>query len=311
MIELIRGLDNIQARHQGCVVTIGNFDGVHIGHQALLHKTKERAANLGVHSCVVTFEPHPMEFFLKEKVAPRLMRLREKTLELSAQGMDQVLVIPFNADFVALTPEAFVQSILVEKLRVKHVVIGDDFHFGKERQGDIAFLQASGQHYGFTVDAIPGVKLTGQRVSSSRVREALAAADHELVARLLGRPYTMMGRVAHGDKRGRIIGFPTANIYLHRAMTPVQGVYAVRTYGIAPEGLPGVANVGMRPTVGGTRSLLEVHLFNFNQDIYGRHVCVEFCAKFRDEQRFDSLELLKQQIFKDAEWAKDFFERSQ
>jgi riboflavin kinase/FMN adenylyltransferase len=306
VLTIIRGVGNIRPEHQGCVATLGNFDGIHLGHQNLLEKTKSYAKKLAAHSCVVTFEPHPMEFFLKKEAAPRLMRLREKLATLAEYGIDQVVIIYFQAALANLTAEEFIQSILIEKLRVKQVVVGDDFHFGKKRMGQITDLQKAGS---FGVEAVPQVMLDERRVSSSWVREALQRGDQALAERLLGRPYNMMGRVAHGDKRGRILGFPTANIYLHRAATPVQGVYAVKTTGIAEQAVLGVANVGIRPTIGGTRSLLEVHLFDFNQDIYGRHVSVEFCQKLRDEKRYDNLDLLKQAIFEDAEQAKDYFKR--
>lgn len=300
---LIRGLLNIRSRHQGCVITIGNFDGIHLGHQALLKKVKATAEELQVPSCVVTFEPHPMEFFLKEKVAPRLMRLREKFAAIAEFGIDQVVVLHFNSHLANLSAENFIKLVLTDKLQAKQIIVGEDFHFGKKRTGDIELLKQAG----FKVEGMLGVSLERERISSSRVREALALGDHALVERLLGRPYTMMGRIVHGDKRGRIIGFPTANIYLHRAATPVQGVYAVRMHGITNNPLLGVANVGIRPTVGGTRSLLEVHLFDFNQDIYGRYVRVEFCKKLRNEERYANLDLLKQQIFKDAEKAREYF----
>lgn len=300
---LIRGLLNIRSRHQGCVITIGNFDGIHLGHQALLKKVKATAEELQIPSCVVTFEPHPMEFFLKEKVAPRLMRLREKFTAIAEFGIDQVVVLHFNAHLANLSAENFIKLVLIDKLQAKQIIVGEDFHFGKKRTGDIELLKQAG----FTAEGMLGVSLDRERISSSRVREALALGDHALVERLLGRPYTMMGRIVHGDKRGRIIGFPTANIYLHRTATPVQGVYTVRMHGITDKPLLGVANVGIRPTIGGTRSLLEVHLFDFNQDIYGRYVRVEFCKKLRNEERYANLDLLKQQILKDAEKAREYF----
>lgn len=306
--ELIRGLYNIRPQHDGCVLTIGNFDGVHLGHQALLAKVREKAAVLRIPSIVLTFEPLPKEFFGRATVVPRLTRWREKFSAISHCGIDKVLVVNFNAKLAALTAEDFVKQILCDGLNVKHIIVGDDFRFGHARQGDFAFLQQAGQRYGFTVEAMPSVLVDNERVSSTLVREALAVADHPWAEKLLGHPYTMQGRVVHGDKRGRIIGFPTANIFLHRAVTPIQGVYAVRMYGIEPQGLPGVANVGIRPTINGTRSLLEVHLFDFDRVIYGRHVSVEFYKKIRDEKRFESLDLLKEQIFKDATVARGCFE---
>jgi len=303
-VELIRGISNIRPRHQNCVIAIGNFDGVHLGHQALLKKTREIAQAAGLPACVMTFEPHPAEFFLKEKAAPRLMRLREKYQALAEAGMDRVIVLHFDAELANLSAEDFIQHILVDQLKAHQVVVGEDFRFGQKRSGDTALLKSVTT---FKTTTVPAIMWDGQRISSSRVREALARGDHALVERLLGGPYTLRGRVVHGHARGRIMGFPTANIYLHRALTSVQGVYAVRMHGVTNRGLPGVANVGTRPTVGGTRTLLEVHLFDFNQDIYGRYVCVEFCKKLRDERRFDHIDLLKEQIFKDAEQARNYF----
>jgi riboflavin kinase / FMN adenylyltransferase len=306
-IELIRGIYNLKPCHRGCVVTIGNFDGIHIGHQALLNKIKDKAAALQVPSMVITFEPLPKEFFRPDNPVPRLTRWREKFTLLSQYGIDRVLVVHFNDKFAHVTAHDFVEKILHHGLDVKHVIIGDDFRFGYQREGSFSFLKTAGQGYGFTVEDMPSVVVNNERVSSTLVRDALVRADHDLAAKLLGRAYTMQGRVVHGHKRGRTIGFPTANIYLHRAVTPVKGVYAVRMHGMGETALPGVANVGVRPTIGGTRSLLEVHLFDFNREIYGQHVQVEFCEKLRDEKRFDSLDLLKQQIWKDAEEARHYF----
>ena len=306
--QLIRGLYNLSQQYHGCVATIGNFDGVHLGHQALLAKVKERALARGVPAVVVTFEPQPAEFFAGGKSPiPRLMRWREKFHALAACGMDAVLVMRFDKTLAAWNAEQFVQLVLCEGLGVQQVIVGDDFRFGRGRQGDFAYLAAAGQQYGFVAENMPSVIVAGERVSSTRVREALQKNQQALVKTLLGRPYSMEGRVVYGDKRGRTLGFPTANIALHRDVTPVRGVYSVRVHGLAPHGLPGVANVGTRPTVDGVRSLLEVHLFDFNQDIYKRHVTVEFCEKLRDEKRFDSLELLKEQIWLDAAQAREYF----
>jgi riboflavin kinase/FMN adenylyltransferase len=305
--EHIRGLTNLKSKHKSCVATIGNFDGVHYGHQILLAKVIEKAKLLNVPSVVITFEPLPKEYFGREHNVPRLTRWREKMTAFKNSGIDYVFVLHFDAKLASLSAEDFVKTILHDGLAVKHVIIGDDFRFGSKRLGDFEFLKISGQKYGFTVEAMTTVLIEQERVSSTRVREALAEGDHQLTEKLLSHPYTMQGRVIHGDQRGRIIGFPTANIGLHRNVTPVQGVYAVRMHGIAEKGLPGVANVGIRPTIGGTRSLLEVHLFDFNNDIYGRHVSIEFCKKIRDEKRFENLDLLKQQIFQDAAVARAYF----
>ncbi len=308
MTNVIRGLCNIHSAPKNAVVTMGNFDGMHIGHQALLQATIQKARALGTQSLVMLFEPQPYEFFAKNQAAARLTRWREKYCFLRAIGIDHVFVIRFNQSFAELPAEQFIENILIQTLQIKHIMLGDDFHFGHKRQGDYRLMQKYAEKAGFTAEQIPSVLLIGERVSSTRVRKALALADHALVERLLGRPYSMEGRVVYGDKRGRLMGFPTANIYLHRAIPPVQGVYIVRMQNIAEKSLPGVANVGIRPTIGGTRSLLEVHLFDFNQDIYGRHVKVEFVEKLRNEQRYPNLNLLIEQIAKDAKAARAYFE---
>lgn len=305
--QLIRFLYNVQPKHQGSVVTLGNFDGVHIGHQQLLAKTLEKAKNLGAPSMVITFEPHAFEYFSGSEVTiPRLTRFREKFKALSACGVDYVLLLKFNQQLASLSASEFIHQIY-EAVKPVHVVIGDDFHFGKDRKGDLFLLSEIGKTLGFTTQALPSILFKDERISSTRVRKALAEGDLELAKQLLGRSYTLMGRVAHGDKRGRQWGFPTANIFLHRKLTPVHGVYTVLLHGISKNPLPGAANVGMRPTVDGTRTLLEVHLLDFNQDIYGRYVKVEFCKKLRDEARFSNVELLKEQIANDVKAARDYF----
>lgn len=306
---LIRSLPNITPQQQGGVVTIGNFDGVHLGHQALLKRVVEKARKLHVPAIVVTFEPHPFEFFGGEtQTVARLTRLREKYLALANCGIDAVVILPFNQKLASLSASDFVQH-MVDALRPCHVVIGDDFHFGAKRQGNFQLLETMGATLGFTVEAMPTFIIEGERVSSTRVRKALAEGNHALVDRLLGHPYTLIGKVRHGNKLGRELGFPTANIYLHRHLTPVHGIYTVYMTGIAGHPLPGVANVGTRPTVDGTRTLLEVHLLDFNQDIYGRDVEVQFCEKLREEVRYPNLTLLQEQITKDVAVARHYFQQ--
>jgi riboflavin kinase/FMN adenylyltransferase len=306
--KIIRSIQNIKPEHQGAVLTIGNFDGVHLGHQQLLAAAVEKARAISAPVVVMTFEPHPSEFFAgKHLTIPRLTRMREKCCALFDYGADYVLILPFNHALAKLAASEFVTNILHGSLHPRHIIIGDDFHFGRERQGNFSLLNEAGKTLGFTVEAIPTVLLEGERVSSTRVRKALADGDHALVARLLGRPYSMLGRIRHGDKLGRELGFPTANLWLHRKLTPVRGVYTVLMHGIESHPLPGAANVGTRPTVDGTRTLLEVHLLDFNQDIYGRQVKVEFCQKLRDEVRFPDLNLLKEQIAKDVQAAREYF----
>lgn len=289
-------------------MTIGNFDGVHKGHQVLLDKVKAKARELNAPAVVVIFEPQPAEFFAQSKPpAPRLTRLREKFRALANLQMDGVLVLRFNEKFANLTADQFINQVLCEGLQARHVIVGNDFRFGKGRIGDVKFLTSRGADQGFTVETMPDVLIEGERVSSTLVRKALAAGQGDVVTRLLGHPYVMEGRVVYGDQRGRTIGFPTANIMLHRKATPVHGVYVVRMHGILPQAIAGVANVGERPTVDGKRTLLEVHLFDFAMDIYHRQVRVEFCQKLRDEQRFENFDLLKEQIWRDAQAAREYF----
>ncbi len=303
-MELIRGLHNLKARHRGCAATIGNFDGVHLGHQAVLGQLAQKAAELGSPSTVILFEPQPQEFFQPQAAVGRLMRLREKLLALRRYAVDRVLCLRFNAHLAAMDAEEFIRRVLIEGLAVRYLVVGDDFRFGHGRRGDFGTLQRAGQAHGFPVVPMHTFGVEHGRASSTRIRAALAAGDLALAEKLLGRTFRLSGRVAHGDKRGRAIGVPTANIYLHRRATPLTGVYVVEVFGPEHEPLAGVANIGTRPTVGGTRSLLEVHIFDFAEEIYGRYVEVEFLHKLRDEQRFDSFELLVARIRRDIEEAR-------
>lgn len=306
-MELIRGLHNLRPRHRGCVATIGNFDGIHLGHQAVLGQLAEQADRLQQPTTVIIFEPQPQEYFAPDTAPPRLTRLREKLLALRRYSVDRVLCLPFDKRLATMSAAEFIDRILVRGLGVRYLVVGDDFRFGQGRRGDFALLKAAGQEQDFAVVNMHTFNIDGERVSSTRLRAALADGDLNAAEKLLGRPYRMCGRIAHGDKRGRSIGFPTANIHLHRHATPVQGVFAVQLFGIDGEPVAGVANVGSRPTVDGTRSLLEVHLFDFDRDIYGHYVHVDFLHKLRAEQRFESFEVLKQQILRDAEQAREFF----
>ncbi|KPJ93891.1 MAG: FMN adenylyltransferase [Gammaproteobacteria bacterium SG8_15] len=312
-MELIRGLQNLMPRHQGCVATIGNFDGVHLGHQAVIRQVMDKAKELGLPVVVITFEPQPQEFFRPDDVPARLTRFREKLLVLESLFVDRVLCLRFNSQLAGLTADEFVQRILVDGLGVKYLVVGDDFKFGRDRSGDFEYLQSIGPELGFEVSDTDSFSFAGERVSSTGIRTALEAGDLLLAKQMLGRDYGMCGRVAHGDKRGRTIGFPTANIYLHRKSSPLYGVYSVQLHSKHPQiggrVVNGIANVGQRPTVGGTRTLLEVHLFDFEGDIYGAYVDVTFLQKIRDEHRFESFEALKAQIARDVEQAKAFFAR--
>lgn len=306
-MRLIRGLHNLDPALRGCAATIGNFDGVHLGHQAVLGQLAERAAELCLPTTVILFEPQPQEYFTPDQAPPRLTRFREKLVALRRFSVDRVLCLRFDRRLAELSAEEFIRRVLVDGLGVRYLVVGDDFRFGKGRAGDFDSLVQAGRHAGFPVVNMHSFELGGARVSSTRIREALGAGDLEAAAQMLGRPYRMLGRVAHGDKRGRTIGFPTANLFLHRRSTPVQGVFAVELYGLDTEPLYGVANVGTRPTVDGTRSLLEVHLFDFSADIYGRQVAVDFMHKIRAEKKFASFDELKLQIQRDVEQARNFF----
>ncbi|SEE63427.1 bifunctional riboflavin kinase/FAD synthetase [Pseudomonas coleopterorum] len=308
-MQLVRGLHNLRPQHRGCAATIGNFDGVHRGHQAILARLRERARELGVPSCVVIFEPQPREYFSPQTAPARLARLRDKVQLLADEQVDLVLCLAFNKRLSQLSASEFVDTILIDGLGVKHLEVGDDFRFGCDRAGDFDFLTQAGSLQGFTVEAAQTVELDGQRVSSTQVRKALASADFERAEQLLGRPFCIEGRVLHGQKLARQLGWPTANVQLKRRRVPLTGVYLV-SVDIDGKTWPGVANIGVRPTVAGDGSAhLEVHLLDFAGDLYGRHLTVAFHHKLRDEQRFASLEALKSAIDADvaaarAHWAK-------
>lgn len=299
-------LHNILPEARGAVVTLGNFDGVHIGHQHMLETTMVKAQEQGCPSLVIVFEPQPLEYFSSTPPA-RITHFDEKCEQLAKFNPDYLLCLPFNAELANLSPEAFVQSLFVDTLGVQHVVVGDDFRFGKDRAGDFAGLEALGQAHGFTIQGVGSIMEGGQRVSSTRIREALASGDFPLAASLLNRPYAMAGTVQQGDKRGRQLGYPTANIDPQRRVLPLQGVFAVKVHGLGQQPLLGMANIGTRPTVDGRKTLLEVNIFNFDQDIYGQKLNIEFCHKIRNEQRFESLDALMAQIQADHLAVESYF----
>lgn len=307
MPKIIRGFHNLPASSDGCVATIGNFDGVHLGHQAVLAQLAMKGDVLRLPAVVITFEPQPFEYFVPEKAPARLTRFREKVEALRAFSIQQLCVLRFNQALARMSAEEFIQKLLVDGLNVRYLVVGDDFRFGRHRQGDFAMLQQAGKQQGFQVVNMHTFAIEHDRVSSTRIRDALREGDLEMAEKLLGRPYRMSGRVAHGDKRGRQMGFPTANIHLHRCKIPLTGVFAVQLFGLDEEPVNGVANIGIRPTIGGDKALLEVHLFDFNRTIYGEHVQVHFLHKIRDEQRFEGLEALIAQIKIDCGQAREFF----
>ena len=303
--EFLRGLHNIRPEHAGNVVTIGAFDGVHLGHQAILKQVVEKAEHHGLPALAMIFEPQPHEFFSGEKAPARLMRLGEKVEALFAQGIQRVFCLPFNMALSQLSADDFVRHILVEALGTRHLVVGDDFRFGSQRLGDYPLLCAAGEQYGFQVtDTITYLK-ENERVSSTKIREVLERADFDHVTELLGKPYTISGRVVKGQQLGRQLGVPTANVHLHRYRSPLSGVFAVLTTLPGGEVLPGVANVGVRPTVSGDhKPILEVHLFDRNDDLYGKKIAVEFKHKIREEQCFSGLEQLKENIQRDITHAR-------
>ncbi|MFW5451593.1 MAG: bifunctional riboflavin kinase/FAD synthetase [Methylophagaceae bacterium] len=307
MQKISRGFYNLSPSSAGCVATIGNFDGVHLGHQAVLNQLAMKGDTLGLPAVVITFEPQANEFFSPNNAPARLSRFREKVEALRCYSIQQLCVLRFNKKLAQMTAEQFIQRLLVEGLNVRYLVVGDDFKFGRDRLGDFTMLQKAGEKQGFQVVNMHTFAVDNMRVSSTRIRQALSTGDLVLAEKLLGRPYRMSGRVAHGDKRGRTLGFPTANIHLHRRKVPLSGVYAVQLYGIAGEPIQGVANVGIRPTVGADKALLEVHLFDFDRDIYGEHVQIYFLQKLRNEQKFAGLDDLVAQIKQDCKQAVHYF----
>lgn len=306
-MRFIRGLHNLPADGSSCVATIGNFDGVHLGHQAVIGQLAETAADMGLPTTLITFEPQPLEYFRPQQTPARLTRLREKLQALRRFSVDRVLCLPFNRKLAQMPAKDFIQAVLVDGLKVRYLVVGDDFRFGKDRHGDFAMLQQAGKQFGFQVVNMHTFAIDEQRVSSSRIRDALSAGDLAEAERLLGRPYRMSGRVAHGEKLGRQLGYPTANIHIHRKATPLQGIFVVEVFGLEGEPLPGVASLGTRPTLDGKKVVLEVYLFDFDQDIYGKHLQVSFLHKLRDEVKYATLEALTKQIEQDVRDARGYF----
>lgn len=285
---------------QGSVVTIGAYDGMHLGHQKLLGRVVTEAAQRGVPSVVMSFEPTPKEFFAKGRPPARLMRFREKFDALKEAGIDIFFCPRFNAAMRDIRADAFIRQLLVHSLNVRHLVIGDDFHFAARREGSADTLRRAGRALDFSVEQIPSVVVDGQRVSSTAIREALARGDLEEARRFLGRHYRMSGKVVRGKRMGRKLGYPTANVNLNRRQGAVHGIFAVRVSGIGEDVLEGVASVGTRPTFAGTHPLLEVHLFDFDRDIYGQYIHVDFIARLRDEKKYDDAAALVEQMHRDS-----------
>jgi riboflavin kinase / FMN adenylyltransferase len=293
---------SLQRARGRCALTIGNFDGVHQGHRALIERVTAKARELGLTSCILTFEPHPREFLARQSAPARLTRLRDKLELMASTGIERVHVARFDARFAALSAGRFIEEVLVQGLGTRWLLVGRDFRFGERRAGDYAALEAAGARFGFAVESMPDVLIDGERVSSSAVRAALKAGDLTAAARLLGHPYTISGRVAHGAKLGRDLGFPTANLVLRRP-PPLSGVFVVQVDGFGP----GVASLGRRPTVNPVPvPLLEVHFFECERELYGEHLRVRFLKKLRDEEKYDGLEALREAIARDARRAREY-----
>lgn len=313
-MRILRGLHTIADDFPGCAATIGNFDGVHLGHQGILKSLRQVAQLKSVPTLVMMFEPQPKEFFAPDVAPARLANVREKFQDLEAHGVDYVLCLPFNQNLRSMSAEAFIREILVDALKVKHLIVGDDFRFGCDRSGDYHSLIAAGQQSGFSVQDTPTLELDGERVSSTRVRSELSSNNLSRVGRLLGRSYRMSGRVAFGRQLGRTIDTPTANVMVKRQKLPLSGVYAVRVLLDDQQAEKGaneyfaVANVGVKPTISGEpEPSLEAHLFGFKGDLYHQHLTVEFLHKIRDEQKFNGLDELKDAIERDKTAAKQYF----
>lgn len=306
-MQLVRGIHNIQAIDHGCVLTIGNFDGVHLGHGRVISALVRKAKALNCTAAVMVFEPQPQELFAPETAPARLTRLRDKYALLERLGVEKLICVNFNRQFASQSAEHFIEHLLVKKLGIKHLIIGDDFRFGQHRKGDFTMLCEAGAKHGFGVSDTQSFKVEGCRISSTEIRQALEQDRLTDAANMLGRPYSIIGRVFHGDKRGRTIGFPTANVKLKRRVSPVSGVYAVKVQTPTTQ-LSGVANIGSRPTVAGIRQQLEVHIFDFDGDLYGQIIEVTLLKKLRTEKKFENIEQLTKQIDIDSQQAKHYIE---
>jgi riboflavin kinase/FMN adenylyltransferase len=303
-MELVRGPRNLRERHLGCVATLGTFDGLHLGHQALIQETLECARRLSRPALMVSFEPMPREFLQPHAPPARLTNFRERWRLLQGSGLDALLLLRFTESLRSMSGAEFL-GLLRERLGLQALVVGYDFRFGREGEASAEFLQSMAPSHGFTVHVVPPVRVSGERASSSAVRSALAVGELAGAQVLLGRRYAMRGRVVRGQQLGRELGYPTANMRLRRIRIPLGGIFAVRVHGIGDDALPGVASLGTRPTVGGAEPLLETHVFDFKGDLYGRELEIEFVARIRDELRFDDLDALVAQMHRDAREARD------
>jgi len=300
-MRLIRSLD-LWHNTNACVVTIGNFDGVHQGHQAMLKQLVDEAKKRQLAACVISFEPLPHEYFSQATEPARLHGFRDRVQNIAAQGIDQFVLLRFDQAQANQSADDFISRVLIDKLQARHVLVGDDFRFGHNREGDFEQLQASAANGGFTAAQCQTIRIDGERVSSTRIRKHLAANELSAAAKLLGAPYSISGRVVHGEKVGRQLGFPTANIALHRHRPPLRGVFAVVAHDQnTHQSYAAVANLGERPTVNGRRLLLEVHALNTDAELYGHHIKVEFIDYIRSEKKFESLDALKEAISNDSD----------
>ena len=307
-MELIRGLHNLRPRHRGCVATIGAFDGVHHGHRKVLQQLIDKGRELGLPTVVVVFEPLPREYFAPRQAPARLMSFREKFQAFRELGIDRVLRIRFTPTFREMGANEFIKRVFVDGLGVRYLVVGDDLRFGRNRGGDFQVLKLAGEKYGYGVEDTSTLLVGEDRVSSTRIREALEMADFDQAEALLGQPYSIAGRVIIGNQLGRQINVPTANLQLRRIRSVLSGVYAVEIEGLGERRLFGVANVGTRPTVGDLiEAILEVHIFDFNEDIYGKKIKVVFRKKIRDEKKFSSMDELKENITSDINYGRKYF----
>ena len=303
-MRVVRSLKRVSANlKNGCALTIGNFDAVHIGHQKILSQLVDRATAMGVPAVVMTFDPTPQEYFRGVGIVPKLTSIGTRAFLLEQSGVDMMLALKFDASIANMEAPNFIQHCLVDQLRIKYLMVGDDFRFGKNRGGDYDLLRQNAEEYVYEVDHFKTISHNGLRVSSTYVRKLLGEGEIRAVAALLGRPYMMSGRVQHGDKRGRQWGFPTLNLAV-KGRPALTGVFLVRVCKLDDQPVYGVANLGRRPTVGGFKVLLEIHLFDFSREVYGERICVEFLEKIRDEKKFESFEELKAQIAKDSEQAR-------
>ncbi|MEO6688552.1 MAG: bifunctional riboflavin kinase/FAD synthetase [Dokdonella sp.] len=304
MSLLFRNVAGPALAPRGSVLCVGAFDGVHLGHRALLARVRERAHALALMPLAISFEPIPREYFARGVAVPRIASVREKIEWFASSGMAKVLLLRFDAALAATSAEDFIEQVLVRRAGVREVWVGADFRFGHARRGDVDMLRRFGARHGFAVETLSDIAIDGERISSTAIRTHLVAGEFDAAARLLGRRFAIGGHVVRGAQLGRKLGYPTANIRLGKRTSPVGGIFAVRVHGVAESAMPGVASLGVRPTVNGTEPLLEAHLFDFDGDLYGRRIDVEFVQKLREEEKFDDLDAMVRQIDRDAEQAR-------